>query len=106
MTNKAFDPIELRYDMLQEVRDYVHRLPSDKRERVVKLTNLIAGFQSTLALEVLASVDYIRKEHQGIGKEDATLAVQNWSDRKRDLFKPEYISIAYDRLEGYANTIN
>lgn len=106
MTNKAFDPIELRYDMLQEVRDYVHRLPSDKRERVVKLTNLIAGFQSTLALEVLASVDYIRKEHQGIGKEDATLAVQNWSDRKRDLFKPEYISVAYDRLEDYANTIN
>ncbi|MDR0982503.1 MAG: macro domain-containing protein [Culturomica sp.] len=106
MTNKAFDPIELRYDKFQEVRDYVHRLPSDKRKRVVKLTNLIAGFQSTLALEVLASVDYIRKENPGISKEDATVAVQNWSERKRDLFKPEYISIAYDRLENYANTIN
>lgn len=102
MTNKAFDSIELRYDMLQEIRDYVHKMKDEKKQRVKKLVKLISGFESTLALEVLASVDYIRKEHPGISKDDAIRAVQNWSERKKDLFKVEYISIAYDRLEDYA----
>ncbi|MDR0971248.1 MAG: macro domain-containing protein [Bacteroidales bacterium] len=105
MINKAFEPIELRYDKLSEVSQYVHKMNDEKQRRVKNLLKLIAGFQSTLALEILASVDYVRKENQGISKEDATIAVQNWSNRKRNLFKPEYISRAYDRLEYYANTI-
>ena len=105
MTNKAFDPIELRYDKLSEISGYVRKMTDDKQRRITNLIKLISGFESTLALEVLASVDYIRKEKRSISKEDTITAVQNWSERKRDLFKPEYIRIAYDRLEDYANTL-
>mgnify|MGYP002527417572 CR=1 FL=1 len=105
MTNKAFDPIELRYDKLSEISGYVRKMTDDKQWRIKNLIKLISGFESTLALEVLASVDYIRKEKRSISKEDTITAVQNWSERKRDLFKPEYIRIAYDRLEDYANTL-
>ena len=105
MTNKAFDPIELRYDKLSEISGYVRKMTDDKQRRIKNLIKLISGFESTLALEVLASVDYIRKEKRSISKEDTITAVQNWSERKRDLFKPEYIRIAYDRLEEYANTL-
>ena len=105
MTNKAFDPIELRYDKLSEISGYVRKMTDDKQRRIKNLIKLISGFESTLALEVLASVDYIRKEKRSISKEDTITAVQNWSERKRDLFKPEYIRIAYDRLEDYANTL-
>lgn len=105
MTNKAFDPIELRYDKLSEISGYVRKMTDDKQRRIKNLIRLISGFESTLALEVLASVDYIRKEKRSISKEDTITAVQNWSERKRDLFKPEYIRIAYDRLEDYANTL-
>ena len=106
MTNRAFDPIELRYDKLSEVSVYVRNMTADKQLRVKILIKLISGFESTLALEVLASVDYVRKGNPGISKEDAITAVQNWSERKKDLFKPEYIRIAYDRLENYANTLD
>lgn len=105
MTNKAFDPIELRYDKLSEISGYVRKMTDDKQRRIKNLIKLISGFESTLALEVLASVDYIRKEKRSISIEDTITAVQNWSKRKRDLFKPEYIRIAYDRLEDYANTL-
>lgn len=105
MTNKAFDPIELRYDKLSEISGYVRKMTDDKQRRIKNLIKLISGFESTLALEVLASVDYIRKEKRSISIEDTITAVQNWSERKRDLFKPEYIRIAYDRLEDYANTL-
>ena len=105
MTNKAFDPIELRYDKLSEISGYVRRMTDEKQRRIKNLIKLISGFESTLALEVLASVDYIRKENRSISKEDTITAVQNWSERKKDLFKPEYIRIAYDRLDNYANTL-
>lgn len=104
MTNKAFDPIELKYDKASEVSDYVRKLRGDKQQKIKNLVKLISGFQSALALEVLASVDYIRKSNPGISKTDTVKAVQNWSERKKDLFKVEYINIAYDRLEEYANS--
>ena len=91
---------------MSEVSDYVRNMTEDKQRRVKNLIKLISGFESTLALEVLASVDYVRKNNPGIDKENTIIAVQNWSERKKDLFKPEYIRIAYDRLEDYANTLN
>lgn len=105
MTLRAFDPFELRYDMLHEVSDYVRGMNDDKLQRVKNLIKLISGFQSTLALEVLASVAYVRHQHSGISREEAIKRVQNWSERKKDLFKVEHICIAYDRLEEYANCI-
>lgn len=100
----AFEPIELQYDKISEVSTYVRKeLSSDQRERLKKILSLIDGFQSTLSLEVLASVDFIRKENPNISKEDTIVAIHNWSNRKRHLFKEKYISIAYDHLEEYAN---
>lgn len=104
MTMKAFDSIELRYDMLKEVSNHVRNMKSEKQQCVKNLIKLITGFESTLALEVLASVDYIRKDNKGMSRQDVVNAVQNWSERKKDLFKIEYINIAYDHLENYANS--
>jgi len=103
MTNKAFEPFELRYDKLPEVSKYIHLMTKDRQQRVKDLIKLIFGFQSALSLEVLASVDFIRKDHPDIGLDDTILAIHNWSERKKDLFKPEYISLAYNRLEQYSN---
>ncbi len=62
---------------------------------------LISGFESTLALEVLASVDFIRHNNPGISMEDTIAAIHNWSERKNKLFKNEYIQIAYDHLDTF-----
>ncbi|MBU3854569.1 MAG: hypothetical protein H9789_12290, partial [Candidatus Paraprevotella stercoravium] len=59
------------------------------------------GFQSALALEVLASVDFIRKENPGINKEETIQRIRNWTERKKNLFTDRMISVAYDHLDDY-----
>ena len=55
-----------------------------------------------LALEVLASVDFIRHHNPGSSLEDTITAIHNWSERKTKLFKDEYIHIAYDHLDTFS----
>ena len=99
MNLRAFDTFTLEYSTLEEVKKYVEtELPADSRERLEQLITLISGFQSTLSLEVLATVDYVRKEYPGISFEETVQKVWEWSDRKKELFKERYIKIAYDHL--------
>jgi hypothetical protein len=103
----AFEPIELQYDRMKEVSEYVRKELNSKQHDVLKkLVKLIDGFQSALSLEILASVDFVRKEQPTISKEEATQKIQAWSNRKKHLFKEKYISIAYDHLEKYAVSMN
>lgn len=101
MNLRAFDTFTLQYDTLEEVRHYVEtELPADSRERLEQLVTLISGFQSTLSLEILATVDFVRKENPGISLEDTVRKVWEWSDRKKEMFKERYIKIAYDHLNA------
>jgi len=80
----AFEPIELQYDRLNEVSDYVRKELNPKQLEILKkLIQLISGFQSPLSLEVLATVDFIRKENPGITKEETFQIIQAWSGRNR-----------------------
>ena len=100
MELRAFDPLTLQYGTWEEVKQYVNEaLSVASRERLEQLVNLVSGFQSTLSLEVLATVDYVRNENPGISMEDTIRKVWEWNDRKRALFKERYIQIAYDHLK-------
>lgn len=100
MNLRAFDPITLQYNTWEEVKQYVdNTIPKESRERLNQLVSLVSGFQSTLSLEVLATVDYVRKENPGITLEDTIKKVWEWSDRKKALFKERYIQIAYEHLK-------
>ena len=99
MSLRAYDPLTLQYDTLEEVKQYVEKeLAAESRARLKQLITLISGFQSTLSLEVLASVDYIRNQNPGISYEETVQKVWEWSDRKKRLFKEQYIRIAFDHL--------
>jgi O-acetyl-ADP-ribose deacetylase (regulator of RNase III) len=99
MSLRAYDPLTLQYDTLEEVKQYVEKeLSAESRARLKQLITLISGFQSTLSLEVLASVDYIRNQNPGISYEETVQKVWEWSDRKKRLFKEQYIRIAFDHL--------
>lgn len=101
MNLRAFDTFTLEYSTLQEVKNYVEtELSAESRGRLEQLTTLISGFQSTLSLEVLATVDFVRKDNPGISLEDTIQKVWEWSDRKKELFKERYIKIAYDHLDA------
>jgi O-acetyl-ADP-ribose deacetylase (regulator of RNase III) len=103
MNAKAFEPLELRYDKFEEIKQYVEKhLSVAQRAILTDLLRLTDGFQSALALELLATVDYVRRQHPGISGTDLVRAIHEWSDRKQHLFKPEYIRIAEDRLSQHA----
>lgn len=106
MEAKAFEPLELQYDNLSEVSEYVRNELSQEQKDIIKqLTKLIDGFQSALSIEILASVDYIKKENPGISKEDAVLKVK-WSERKKQLFQDRYLDVAWKHLENYSLELN
>ncbi len=101
MMPKPFDPIELQYDKKQEVSDYIHtRLDDEQVLRLKRLVKLIAGYQSALSLEILASVAFIRYNNPEIGLEQTITDIQSWSPRKKHLFKEKYIDIAYQHLNS------
>ncbi len=102
MDVKPFEEITLVYDTMKEVSDYVrNHLIGEQKKRLSHLIKLIDGFQSALALEVLASVDFIRKENPGIDKKETIQKIREWTERKKNLFSDRMISIAYDHLEDY-----
>ncbi len=101
MSATAFEPLTLEYDRLNEVSSYIRTLDNTEKNSLKTVIKLISGFESALALEVLASVDFVRHCNPGITLEDTITAIHEWSDRKSKLFKDEYIQIAYDHLDTF-----
>jgi O-acetyl-ADP-ribose deacetylase (regulator of RNase III) len=103
----AFEPLELQYNMIAEVSDFVKKeLSAEQRDIVKKLIGLIDGYQSALSLEILASVDFIKKQYPGIQKEAAVEKIYAWSERKKKLFQRRYIDIAWEHLNNYSQKLN
>jgi O-acetyl-ADP-ribose deacetylase (regulator of RNase III) len=103
MNAKAFEPLELQYEQAKEVSEYVRKkLTQEQRTKLKNLIALIDGFQSALSLEILASVDFVRKENPAVNQKETVQIIQNWSERKKGLFKESYISIAFNHLQEYS----
>jgi O-acetyl-ADP-ribose deacetylase (regulator of RNase III) len=99
---KAFEPLRLQYGRLKEVQAYIAKnLTSEQRQRLDNLLFLITGFESTLSLEVLATVDFILNEDNSLSAEAVFKRVQEWSDRKKKLIKERYVTIAIEQLNMY-----
>ena len=102
MDAKPFEALMLDYDRKAEVGEYVHsRLSQKQIGHIKQLLKLIEGYESAYSLEVLASVAYVRREHPGISIDETINEIQNWSARKKNLFKQEHIRAAYDRLNAW-----
>lgn len=107
MNVEPFESIELQYDKAKEVSEFVRNNLSREQNQILKdLIKLIDGFQSALALEILATVDFIRKDNENIKKEGIMETINRWSNRKKELFKEKFIDIAIDHLNGFKNTLN
>lgn len=106
MNAKAFEPLELQYDKINEISDFVKKdLVAEQRARLSNLIKLIDGFQSALSLEVLATVDFIKKDKPGIPVQEIIDIIYSWSDRKHRLFKERYIELAANHLDDYSKRL-
>lgn len=99
---KAFEPLQLNYDYLEELVQYIAReLSPEQRHRLNNLLQLIDGFQSALALEVLASVDFLQARNPTQDPMQLYEELQAWSERKRRLISPYHTQVAYEHLQRY-----
>lgn len=102
MDKKPFEALMLDYNRKAEVSEYVHnRLSAQQIEHIKQLLKLIDDYESAYALEVLATVAYIRRDSPGIGLDETIEKIQEWSIRKKNLFKRDHIEAAYTHLNGW-----
>ena len=107
MEAKPFEPLQLSWDRYEEVENYVKtNLLPEQRQRLNDLFELIGGFESTLALEILATIQYVMDSNPDISESDLVEKVKNWSDRKRNLIKEEYIHIALKQLAEHGSKLH
>lgn len=100
--DKPFQHLELIPGVTVEAREYLqdHAETHGHLDRVFDLVN---GFETTLGIELLATVHWVAKGTQE--PEHVIRRVQEWNERKRRLFNPEQIHLAFDTLreKGWLN---
>lgn len=102
-TNKPFDPLFLNYEKLEEIKNYInHELKEEQRARLFDVLKLIQRFESTFAIELLATVDFVMQKNGTAEALEIQNYISKWSQRKAELFKTEHIQIAVDHLHNYA----
>jgi hypothetical protein len=72
-------------------------------ERLNRVSRLIEGFETPYGMELLATVYWIVQENssRNLNKENVIAEVHKWSSRKSNLFTPNHIVKALNRLEQH-----
>lgn len=91
--------IHLIREGVEEARQYLSEFP-EAEQRLERVRRLIEGFESPYGMELLASVLWLAEENSMVASEvlEAVKGVQEWSNRKRVLFKIEHIPKAWTHL--------
>ena len=73
---------------------------SESSRRLQKVGELIEGFETPYGMELLSSVHWVACHGDQPGKHEASaiVAVQGWNERKRKMFQPAHVAIAWRRL--------
>jgi O-acetyl-ADP-ribose deacetylase (regulator of RNase III) len=107
MTAKPFEPLQLKYENFGEVNEYIQKqLSPAQRTRLASVFELIAGFESSLALEILSSIHFLRAKDRSLSTKDLLEQIQAWNDRKKNLIKEEYVNVALERLQSHGSKLN
>ena len=94
---------DVEIELLPGAVEEAERFLADKDESICRLTQVaevIEGFETPYGMELLSSVHWVAvKGTLSVGDaNEAIHAVHHWNERKRNMFKPEHIKIAWDRL--------
>jgi O-acetyl-ADP-ribose deacetylase (regulator of RNase III) len=98
-TQKPDVEIELLPGASEEAGRFMTR-HQESISRLERVADLIAGFETPYGMELIASVHWVAHRHNPPAKQadEAIQLVHQWNDRKRRMFKPEHIRIAWERL--------
>jgi len=75
----------------------------ESRQRLEEVKELIAGFETPYGMELLSSVHWVAtcEADRVKAPDDAIAAVHDWNERKRGMFEPRHIEVAWRRLADY-----
>lgn len=95
--------IQLLDGAVQEAENEIDDHPEAQRH-LEQVADLIEGFETPFGLELLSSVLWVARESpKAQGLHEAIQRVHDWNRRKKDLFTPQQIEVAWNRLgeEGW-----
>ncbi len=94
---KPDDEVVIRH--FDQISIYIEaNLSQDQKARLKRLASLIEGFESPYGLELLATVDFVRRQMHTDDLKTLISEIHNWTDRKKSIMKPKHIEIAWQRL--------
>lgn len=106
--DNIFDEIRLKNEKLPEIDSFImSNCSTEQKNRLEQVSNFIKGFEYSLGMEILSTVDFILQEKSDShnNQEEIVSMIQDLTKRKKELMKPEYISIAYNRLMDYKESL-
>lgn len=104
---KPFEPLFLNYEKKNEIAEYLDKtLSSEQKQRLEDVKKLLSRFESTHALELLATVDYIIHQYKTEATEEIMAIIKSWSKRKSNLFEPKHVAIAINHLKDNASDLS
>ncbi len=70
-------------------------------QRLERVSNLISGFETPYGLEMLATVHWVATKYEQPAQdiEQAISLFQEWNPRKKKIFKPDHIRVAWHQLQ-------
>ena len=71
----------------------------DTRANFEKVSELIAGFETPFGMELLATVHWVANDDGATTHQEALKLIGEWTPRKRDLFSPRHVELAWNVLE-------
>jgi O-acetyl-ADP-ribose deacetylase (regulator of RNase III) len=91
--------IELLDGAEQEAEGYLSSHTAE-HDRLARVNRLINGFETPYGLELLSSVHWLAVHGNSTvtNKDDAVAGIAAWNDRKRQMFRPEHIHLAWERI--------
>jgi len=104
---KPFEALKLNYEKWAEIDGYVNSVMSrEDADRVKSLGKFLSDYTSELSLEILATVDFILAENPGYSVDEVMQYISKWNERKKELFKKEYVQTSFNYLKNYASEIS
>ena len=95
--------IELLDGAIHDAGKFLESHP-EANGRLRKVSALVEGFETPYGVELLASVHWVAV-HDGNAKspDEAVERIHQWNDRKKQLFQPQHVHVAWQRLvsEGW-----
>lgn len=105
-SQKPDTEIELMSGAVEEAEQFLAE-HEDSRARLDRVSQLIAGFETPYGMELLSSVHWVAmRDQQSVGDVDEAVgAIHDWNERKRSMFQPKHIDVAWRRLRdcGWLN---